>query len=181
MATLKDAVAAVSADYRSQRYGMDDTNRANSALKPSKLLKTITGGTISISAGGSGQTSQIVSSSASSMHHGRRLILTFRTVEERRMRIRTRALRANKSKKIHHRRGGITKEMSARNSRGSSSHGGTASVAAIERRASNASTENREDVLLVDMKFLHQSIFIFVRDFDASNQRQTRIQNDRPT
>ena len=175
MAKLKDAVAAVSADYRSQRYGMDDTNRPNSALKPSKLLKTITGGTISISAGGSGPTSQIVSS-ASSMHHGRRLVLTFRTVEERRMRIRTRALRANKSKKIHHRRGGITKEMSVRNARGSSSHGATSPVAAIERRASNASTENREDALLVDMKFLHQSIFVFVRDFDASNPPY-RIEN----
>ena len=96
MTKLKDAVAAVSADYRSQRYGMDDTNRPNSTLKPGKLLKSITGGTISIATGGSGPTTQIVSS-ASSMQHGRRLILTFRTVEERRMRIRTRALRTNKN------------------------------------------------------------------------------------
>lgn len=176
MVKLKDAIAAVSADYRSQQYGMmDDTHRPNSTLKPGKLLKTITGGTISMSTGGPGPTSQIIPS-ASSMHHGRRLILTFRTVEERRMRIRTRALRANKSKKLHHRRGGTTKEMSTRNSRGSSGHGATSPVAAIERRASNASTENREDALLVDMKFLHQSIFVFVRDFDTSNPPY-RIEN----
>ena len=64
MAKLKDAVAAVSADYRSQRYGMDDTNRPNSTLKPGKLLKTITGGTISISTGASGPSSQIVPSAS---------------------------------------------------------------------------------------------------------------------
>jgi len=175
MVKLKDAVAAVSADYRSQRYGMDDASRPNSTLKPGKLLKSITGGTISIS-GGSGPTSQTLSSGTTSIHRGRRLVLTFRTVEERRMRIRSRALKAGKSKKMYHRRDSITKESSVRNARGSTGHGATSPVAAIERRSSNARTEKREDALLVDMKFLHQSIFVFVRDFDASNPPY-RIEN----
>ena len=161
MVKLKDALAAVSADYRSHRYGMDDASRSNSALKPSKLLKSITGGAISIP-GGSGPTSQTLS-----MQPGRRLLLTFRTVEERRVRIRSRALKAGKSKKIHHRRGGITKETPVRNARG---------VAAIERRSSSNANEDREDAVLVDMKFLHQSIFVFVRDFDASHPPY-RIEN----
>jgi len=178
MLKLKDAVAAVSADYRSNRYGIDDAIRPNSALTPGRLLKSITGGTISI-AGGSGSSSQTLSSGGSSVRRGSRLILTFRTVEERRMRIRSRALKASKRTKTNHRHGGVTREVSARSSRGSStssSHGATSSVAAIERGASNASTEYREDALMVDMKFLHQSIFVFVRDFDESNPPY-RIEN----
>lgn len=157
MAEIKERLAEISADYRGSVHD-------RSKLKPSKLLKSITGGSIT--------TADAPSRNSYSVSGQRRtLVLTFMTVEERRRRIR---LNAVKNKSQHRGIPGTRDasrqkaELAAKNKTGASG------VSAFER--SSAASKKREEAILVDMKFLHQSIFVFVRDLDESHPPY-RIEN----
>ena len=165
MTRIKDRLAEIhlAAGFRSAAPD-------RSMITPGKLLKSITAGTITMPGSSS------VDPYPAALPQIRPLVLTFRTVEERRRRVR---LKAVGSKKTRH-RGDPSNTTHATPSQ----RNATIVTKSMAGAASNATAlghpslvgKKKEEALVVDMRFLHESIFVFVRPFDALNPPY-RIEN----
>jgi len=161
MKLLKDRLEKV-ADYKRRHASTRQTqsitmSTRQKTIKPPKFFRR------TVSGGSSQGVAQNLDDVKDEM---RTLVLTFRTFEERMRRIRYKALKARRISTIV--RGSSTSRDTRSNPNGSRADDVDDPVHTLSENQTS-SFRKTEDKLKVELKVLHQSIFIFVRPFEIEN------------